>query len=294
MEDPNLNRDDLLEVLNEMNIVIPPETKLKPDRLRHRLGRALDAAQRYSQLFHNTLTPVNPADYPAWDTKKDVSEALYRKVWGGLLGDGNEKKGGAFSKLCLFVVAVGEGWKQGSECVFFTDEKSTAVAIRVSLCVMMKVFLIKCIAPQVCSILTVNEKRPVVVVGYACLTGPTKASLNQAMSQFWPQGTKFNRFRTTRVEVALLLFLLMHNTKHLSTDFEPPHGLNETYDFTFLLPITWLSMDDIGRLNKTTGCVVCGDNTRSTCAACQSTQYCGKGKFRICCLSLNYKLITSV
>jgi hypothetical protein len=69
----------------------------------------------------------------------------------------------------------------------------------------------------------------------------------------------------------------MQNSKHLSTDFEPPQGLNETYNPSFLLPTTWLSMDDIGRLNKTTGCVVCGDSTRSICSACQSIQYCGKG-----------------
>jgi hypothetical protein len=131
MEDLKLSRSDLLDALNEMNIVIPPDTKLKQDRLRHRLGKALDAAQRYSHLFGNEPTLINPADYPAWDIKKDVAEALYRRVWGGLLGEG-ERKRGAFAKVCLLIVALGEGWKQNVGTAVFTDEKSTAIAVKVS------------------------------------------------------------------------------------------------------------------------------------------------------------------
>lgn len=104
-------------------------------------------------------------------------------------------------------------------------------------------------------------------------------TINQALKGFFSLEKKPDiiTVHTTRVEQALLLQLLMQNSKHLSSKFVPPADIDDRYSRSFFLPMAWLSMQDIGRLNKTIGCVVCGEPTRSQCGGCSSTQYCSKG-----------------
>lgn len=149
MEVLKLSRDDLLNVLNEMNVVIPRDTKLKVDRIRHRLERALDAAQRYSTLFGNEIIALKPLDYPVWDDKKDVSEGLYRKVWGGISREG-ERVRGTFAKICMLIVALGEEWKKDVHNVVFTDERSTAIVVHVSSNYILQSFIKPSCLPRSC------------------------------------------------------------------------------------------------------------------------------------------------
>ena len=67
MENFELPRGYILDVLNAIGIKIPRDTKLKTDRLRHRLERCLDAAQRYRNLFGDENAIVDPASYPLWE-----------------------------------------------------------------------------------------------------------------------------------------------------------------------------------------------------------------------------------
>lgn len=130
-DDIKLTRDDLLNVLNEMSVAIPPDTKVKINRIRHRLERALDAAQRYSTLFGNEITSVDPTEHPLWDERQDVVDALYRKCWGGIPREG-ERRSGAFAKMCGLIIFLGEKLKGGTREVIFTDEKSTGIVVHVS------------------------------------------------------------------------------------------------------------------------------------------------------------------
>ncbi len=132
VDDLKLTRDDLLNILNEMSVAFPRDTKVKTNRLRHRLERTLDAAQRYSTLFGNEVATVNPAEYPLWDERKDVTEALYRKCWGSILKEAEYLRGG-FAKMCGLITSLGEYLKEGIREVVFTDEKSTGIVVHVSL-----------------------------------------------------------------------------------------------------------------------------------------------------------------
>jgi hypothetical protein len=86
----------------------------------------------------------------------------------------------------------------------------------------------------------------------------------------------------TELEQKLLLMILDMNAKRL-----PPNLNNEVermkseteFKLSFLLPMGPLGYDDLSKLNINTGCAVCGDDTVSRCAQCQSVSYCGKREF---------------
>lgn len=130
MDRLKLGRSDLLNILTEMHIAIPKETLLRTDRIRHRLERSLDAAQRYSTLFGGEVATVNPSDYPLWDKDKDIVKELDRFVIGGLLNP--EPGEEAFEGILSLIVAMGKYWKQGEREFIVTDKKETGIIIQVS------------------------------------------------------------------------------------------------------------------------------------------------------------------
>lgn len=132
MDTFKLTRDNILDILNELNITIPRHTRLKTDRLRHRLERALDAAQRYPSLLEGESDTIDPSGYPLWSVRQDVTEGLYRQVWGGFVPE-MERSGAAFSKMCHLIVGLGECYNQGIQTVIFSDNKTAAIVIQVGL-----------------------------------------------------------------------------------------------------------------------------------------------------------------
>ncbi|KAF9448255.1 hypothetical protein P691DRAFT_729965 [Macrolepiota fuliginosa MF-IS2] len=253
-----LTRVDLLNVLNELNITIPRQTKLKTDRLRHRLERTLDAAQRYSNILGSDDANINPSAYPVWDAHQDVTKGLYRQIWGGLVPE-IERSGGAFSKMCNLIVGLGQFWANNIHEVIVTDDRTSAIVI------------------QILAVHAIKANRPLLVVGYAAVTSSKKMSLKRALKLFFSTDKipTLATIRATGVELALFLHLLAQNGKHLSEEFTPCPQLSSQYSASALLPITWLNMRDISRLNKTSGCVECGNPTQRECNRCQSVQYCG-------------------
>ena len=79
-------------------------------------------------------------------------------------------------------------------------------------------------------------------------------------------------------EQTLLLQLLKQNQSRLSPRFAEEIS-DSQYTASFILPTSWLAMEDLGRLGKTTGCFICREPTRWECVRCRSVQYCGKGKY---------------
>ncbi|KAJ3564238.1 hypothetical protein NP233_g8418 [Leucocoprinus birnbaumii] len=129
MENLQLSRDAILTILNEISINIPRHTKLKTDRLRHRLGRCLDAAQRYGSLFGEENAVVDPSKSPLWTQEQGaVRQGLDRKIWGGM--DPGISPG-AFSAMCSSINVLGDQWDKGIREVVFTDQEATAIAIKI-------------------------------------------------------------------------------------------------------------------------------------------------------------------
>jgi len=124
MENFELPRGYILDVLNSIGIKITRDTKLKTDRLRHRLERCLDAAQRYRNLFGDENFVVDPASYPMWEDHDTIAKGLDRKILGGIdLGITS----GAFFNMCRSIVALGEQLSMGVREVILTDQESRPV-----------------------------------------------------------------------------------------------------------------------------------------------------------------------
>lgn len=65
---------------------------------------------------------------------------------------------------------------------------------------------------------------------------------------------------------------------HIQMQLEEQHDGKSRMCASFLLPLSPLSMENIGRLTKDTRCDVCQKQESSVCEGCRSAQYCGKGK----------------
>ncbi|KAF5355092.1 hypothetical protein D9756_005575 [Leucocoprinus leucothites] len=257
MENFKLTRDAILNVLNEISINIPRHTKLKTDRLRHRLERCLDAAQRYGNLFGDENTIIDPSTYPPWThSQGTVEKDLDRKIWGGIdLGISP----GAFSNMCGLVVTLGEQWDRGIREVVLTDQESSAIAVKIH------------------DVYCVEEGRPLLTIGFATIAGTRKMGIKRAIKSFYAAAKQSEAVMiyASPEEQALLFRLFKQNQSHLSPEFA--QGISDDRcTASFLLPTSWLAMEDLSRLGKTTGCVACGDPTRYQCERCQSVQYCGK------------------
>ncbi|OBZ76929.1 hypothetical protein A0H81_03056 [Grifola frondosa] len=71
--------------------------------------------------------------------------------------------------------------------------------------------------------------------------------------------------------------VLAMNAKRLSSEFKPKKDTSELgFKASFLLPIGPLGFEDLGSLNRDTGCVLCGKKTKNRCSACESASYCGQ------------------
>jgi hypothetical protein len=83
----------------------------------------------------------------------------------------------------------------------------------------------------------------------------------------------------TDIEQDLLIELMSLNRGHLSPEYQITEAaFDDRCEVGFILPIGGLNVKDIVRLSKPKGCLLCGEETHSTCSACLSAQYCGKGE----------------
>ena len=97
------------------------------------------------------------------------------------------------------------------------------------------------------------------------------------------------------LEVKLLMKILKLNAKMLPFDVEHKLGGRkcpgeQDFKFSFLLPISPLTEDDVGRLNLDLGCAQCGEKSAKRCSLCRSVRYCSAGTFVgvfVTCLSTN-------
>lgn len=72
----DIPREDVLVLLSTMGVELPENTKISNDRLNKLLLQALDAAQRFTDLFKTT--PLNPSGHRKWNSPKPLLEAVSR------------------------------------------------------------------------------------------------------------------------------------------------------------------------------------------------------------------------
>ncbi|KAF9448254.1 hypothetical protein P691DRAFT_775533 [Macrolepiota fuliginosa MF-IS2] len=255
LEPSDIPRDYIIDTLGSMNIFISKDSRLKKDRLRHRLEKGLDASQRYTGIFGDAKAVVNPPDYPAWPDNQDLEAAMDRRVWGGFMKHEEDQPVG-FMRLRELILSLVKAQKQGKHTVIFAEGSTALIVKMLGIC-----------APKV--------TRPLIVVGYMSVSGTKQVNLADLLKRLIPedQQSSVTRVFTTTSEQNLFWHLLNQNGNRLPPSFQP-EGLGEGYQAGFVLPICQLSMEDVGRLNKSEGCVMCGNPSRAVCTRCMDTDYC--------------------
>lgn len=128
-------------------------------------------------------------------------------------------------------------------------------------------------------------KTPLMFVGYRVM-GELKQDLyDEFLASYLEPGEGMDMYYLTKIEQEMFVYLLNLNHKHLSPGFRPPWGAQyKDLKLSFFVPIAKVAQEDTARLNRKTGCVVCGQSTSGICTGCGASQYCGIGK--------QYKMLT--
>ncbi|KAF5338127.1 hypothetical protein D9758_015386 [Tetrapyrgos nigripes] len=130
--------------------------------------------------------------------------------------------------------------------------------------------------------LTEKPDVPIIIVTYASAgrNTPPMDTLRWIAQHMTPANG--SQITTTPEEQMLLLTILNSNSKRLSSDFKAEYqkkrvqGEEERlFFFSFLLPMGPLSHEDLAKLTKTEGCVVCEKKGVSKCSGCLAVEYCG-------------------
>ena len=128
---------------------------------------------------------------------------------------------------------------------------------------------------QIHEIHTVGENRPLLVVGFSVITSTRKKEIKRATEKFH---TATNQSQPVTVYASQMDKPCFSNCSSKIKAASPLGSLKKFLIASTLpvLPTSWLAMEDLGRLGKTTGCFVCGEPTKWECVHCRSVQYCGK------------------
>jgi len=223
---------------------------------------------------------INPDTLKRWH---DVSDIRLTDVMGALSAGEVEmmmaKSAGqvistallnAFMLLRCIIGRIGEQGDELSKLVIINDEAGTySFTIRVV------------------DVYALTDSAPVVVVFYehgpgSIFTRPSAADLIKEPSPgvHWQPGLNAASHLKATLRVQKLLNKILHmNAKRLSSSYAPPlrnNGARYKHNLSFLLPITPLSMREVGSLSSDVGCAVCGQPSSSRCASCQQAAYCSK------------------
>ncbi|KAH0583200.1 hypothetical protein H2248_011083 [Termitomyces sp. 'cryptogamus'] len=117
---------------------------------------------------------------------------------------------------------------------------------------------------------------PVLSVLYKVIHSPSGVQMSDHLRQIFGLHPVV-AVSTTQLERKYLLKLFAMNAKRLSTVYKPRRRKDEAeHRLTFIIPLGPLNMRDLGKLNSTSGCELCGKKMKSRCTQCLSVSYCGK------------------
>ncbi|KLO05440.1 hypothetical protein SCHPADRAFT_946908 [Schizopora paradoxa] len=269
----DVTRDEIIEILGDMDVKLPANTKLPLDALQQRLTRAIELAQAPV-----TSDEVDPSKLKKWSIKAskkkpmiDVMGAVTWKEAAMLMAPVGQRNPmeyiNAFISLRNAVVEIGVNWDEGSKLAVVEDEK---MAYGFSM--------------RIVDVYALTDDIPVFIVVYEHGSGSLFSRragihfLSEPVPGMKP-GQDGVEIKTTFLAQKLLLKVLEMNAKYLPESYAPalrPNEKKHGHKISFLLPIVPLTMREIGSLSKDVGCFICGNETASRCAGCQTVSYCGK------------------
>lgn len=101
-----------MHILKGMNIDLSRNSKLSLSKLDDHLGKALDAAQRFSSIFPDGQAGINLSKYSRWKKRAPVVDAFTRRTWGAIFQDNNrgfdDPRQIAFARINQFIPDIGK------------------------------------------------------------------------------------------------------------------------------------------------------------------------------------------
>ncbi|KAG6899185.1 hypothetical protein C0993_012554 [Termitomyces sp. T159_Od127] len=272
-----LFRTEILVLLDCMGLKLQKNTKLSEDDLLKRLAQTMDAAQRYNELLA-PIAPVNPSTLSKWKPSKSLLDAIKRtniaEAYGNMITGRNlvapptsTYEEDTFMEVRQVLMGLATHWEQKQYSFVLMDKVSNwGVIARI-------VEVQRLQLDSVSSGLETDV--PVLSLLYKVVHSPSGVQMRDHLETIFTHPVV--AVWTTQLERKYLLKLFAMNSKRLSSHYKPRRQKDEAdHRLTFILPLGPLNMRDLGRLENTTGCELCGKKMKSRCTQCLSVSYCGK------------------
>ncbi|KAF8066677.1 hypothetical protein FPV67DRAFT_1449840 [Lyophyllum atratum] len=274
----DIDRGDVLLLLDCMGIKLPKNTKISDDDLNKRLHQALDGAQRFHDLLA-PVSPVNPATLPTWTSSTPLLEAVSRgnlkEAYQNMMDGFHRKprptssaKEDTFTEVRQIVLGFANGYDRGHKVFALNDKQG-------EWCIVVRAMASLLQIVQVFS-LGGDPNVPLFSLLYRVVYRASNMTLHDHLGLMF-RGADVVAVSTTDLERRCALKLFAMNSKRISSSYKPRRETMEAdHRLTFLVPIGPLNMRDLGKLNNSPGCEICGKKNTSRCTQCLSVAYCGK------------------
>ncbi|KAG6891133.1 hypothetical protein C0992_010428 [Termitomyces sp. T32_za158] len=282
-----LSRPEFLVLLDCMGVKLQKNTKVSDDDLVKRLTQTMDAAQRYNELLA-PIAPVDPSTLSKWNSSKSLLEAIKRVNIAEALDNRmsgrnlvapptSTSEEDTFMEVRQVLMGLANHWEQKQNSFVLMDNGS-------NWCIIARIIEVHQLQSSSSGRLSSESKTdiPVLSILYKVVHSPSGVELSDHLGGVVFRGLPgIVAVSTTQLERKYLLKLFAMNSKRLSTNYKPRRQKDEAeHRLTFVLPLGPLSMRDLGKLNNTPGCELCGKKMKSRCTQCLSVSYCGKGACR--------------
>ncbi|KAG6872839.1 hypothetical protein C0995_006009 [Termitomyces sp. Mi166 len=281
MNATELQRPEVLVLLDCMGVKLQKNTKISDDDLVKRLTQTVDAAQRYNELLA-PLNSVNPSTLPEWKSSESLLESVKRinmaEAYSNMMSGRNRVTSptstsaeDTFMEVRQVLMGLASHWEQKHDTFVLMDEVS-------SWCVIARIIEVQRLESGSSDPGALGSKTdiPVFSILYKVVHAPSGVKMSDHLRQIFGLYPVV-AVSTTQMERKYLLKLFSINAKRLSAVYKPRRKKDEAeHRPTFIIPLGPLNMRDLGRLNNTAGCELCGKKMKSRCTQCLSVSYCGK------------------
>lgn len=140
-----ISRAELIGLLSDIDVDLPPRTKLPQDELEKRVRKALGHVQQITRILPDNTLQIAPLQRWPPDSEKALEDCFYRTNWEEIAegfkyklltgsSDYEMGTGTALMDLKLLLVELASWWKDGNRLFLVQDKEKeeSSIAIRVS------------------------------------------------------------------------------------------------------------------------------------------------------------------
>ncbi|KAG5353577.1 hypothetical protein C0989_005094 [Termitomyces sp. Mn162] len=242
-----------------MGVKLQKNTKIPDNDLLKRLNQTVDAAQRYNELLA-PINLINPSTLSKWKCSESLLEAVKRvnmaEAYSNMISGRNRvapptstSEEDTFMEVRQVLMGLASHWEQKHDSFALMDEAS-------NWCVVARILEVQRLESGSSGDLKTDV--PVLSILYKVIHSPSGVQMSDHLRQIFGLHPVV-AVSTTQLERKYLLKLFAMNAKRLSTAYKPRRKKDEAeHRLTFIIPLGPLNMRDLGKLNSTSGCELCG------------------------------------